>query len=113
MADEETPEETPDAQQMSYGDWTIDFRTFQATHPQRDTVELTSTELAMLKLFARQAGEVITRDTFLEEVWGHTGPMETRTVDNFVRKLRQALEENPSHPRHIVSVRGAGYRFDP
>ena len=39
--------------------------------------------------------------------------METRTVDNFVRKLRQALEENPSEPRHILSVRGAGYRYDP
>jgi DNA-binding response OmpR family regulator len=56
---------------------------------------------------------VISRETFLKEVWGRTGALETRTVDNFVRKLRHALEPQPSRPRHIVSTRGAGYRFVP
>jgi two-component system OmpR family response regulator len=54
---------------------------------------------------------VISRETFLEEVWGLPGSIETRTVDNFMRKLRLALEVNPSKPEHILSVRGAGYRF--
>ena len=67
----------------------------------------------MLRLFAERPGEVITRETFLELVWGRTGALETRTVDNFVRKLRRLLEPNPSRPKHIVSVRGAGYRFVP
>ena len=51
------------------------------------------------------------REVFLEEVWELPGSLETRTVDNFIRKLRQALENDPSKPQHILSVRGAGYRF--
>ena len=49
----------------------------------------------------------------MREVWGRTGALETRTVDNFISKLRRAFEQDPAHPRHIVSVRGAGYRFVP
>jgi DNA-binding response OmpR family regulator len=67
----------------------------------------------MLRLFARHPGEVVSRETFLEEVWGCPGTLETRTIDNFVRKLRHALEDDPRKPRHILAVRGAGYRFVP
>jgi DNA-binding response OmpR family regulator len=98
---------------LQYGPWTIDFQTFVASGPDGRTRALTVTELAMLKLFAQRPGEVISRETFLSEVWGRTGALETRTVDNFVRKLRHALEDDPSRPLHIVSVRGAGYKFVP
>ncbi|MHC5052158.1 MAG: response regulator transcription factor [Planctomycetota bacterium] len=98
---------------LQYGQWKVDFQTFVASGPDGQTQTLTVTELAMLKLFAHRPGEVISRETFLHEVWGRTGALETRTVDNFVRKLRHALEEHPSRPRHIVSVRGAGYKFVP
>jgi two-component system alkaline phosphatase synthesis response regulator PhoP len=106
-----SPSAAPDS--LRYGRWTIDFQTFVATGPDGRTQTLTVTELAMLKLFARRPGQVISRETFLDQVWGRTGALETRTVDNFVRKLRRALEEHPARPRHIVSVRGAGYKFVP
>ncbi|MEM6793829.1 MAG: response regulator transcription factor [Acidobacteriota bacterium] len=98
---------------MSYGRWRVDFSSFAAHHEDGRTVELSPKELGMLKLFASRPGEVISREIFLEEVWQMPGSLETRTVDNFIRKLRQALEEHPSNPRHIVSIRGAGYRFVP
>jgi DNA-binding response OmpR family regulator len=105
--------EAPEPQSLQYGPWRVDFQGFRATGSEGREVPLTAKELAMLRLFAARPGEVITRERFLEEIWGLPGSVETRTVDNFVRKLRQALEEDPSHPRHIVSVRGAGYRFVP
>jgi len=98
---------------LRYGPWTIDFARFTATDAEGHEQPLTATELAMLRLFARRPDEVITREAFLREVWGRTGELETRTVDNFVRKLRRALEPDPARPRHIVSVRGAGYKFVP
>ena len=98
---------------VQYGEWRIDLKTFIATHEDGRELRLTPKEVAMLRLFGERPGEVISRDTFLEEVWEVSGAIETRTVDNFIRKLRQALEEDSSNPRHIVSVRGAGYRFVP
>ena len=99
--------------EQRFGQWTVDFSTFQAQHDDGRLIELSAKELAMLRLFATRPGEVISRATFLEEVWELPGSLETRTVDNFIRKLRQALEDDPSNPHHIVSVRGAGYRFVP
>ena len=98
---------------LEFGRWRIDFTTFLATGPDGEELKLSPKELGILRLFAARPGEVISRETFLEEVWGLPGSLATRTVDNFIRKLRQALEENPSRPRHITSVRGAGYRFVP
>ncbi|MEM8997208.1 MAG: response regulator transcription factor [Acidobacteriota bacterium] len=98
---------------MQYGEWAVDFQAFTARHPDGREVELSPKELGMLRLFASRPGEVISRETFLEEVWEMPGSLETRTVDNFIRKLRQALEDHPSNPRHILSIRGAGYRFVP
>jgi len=98
---------------LAYGLWTIDFAKFVATHRDGREQPLTATEAAMLRHFARRPGEVISREAFLRDVWGRTGALETRTVDNFVRKLRRALEPDPSKPRHIVSVRAAGYKFVP
>jgi two-component system alkaline phosphatase synthesis response regulator PhoP len=95
------------------GEWTVDFARFVATHEDGREKALTATETAVLAYFAQHPGEVITRKTFLKEVWGRTGELETRTVDNFVRKLRSALEKDPSRPEHILSVRGAGYKFTP
>jgi DNA-binding response OmpR family regulator len=99
--------------QLQYGRWKIDFAGFRATDPEGHEQPLTTTEAAMLRLFARRPGEVISRETFLREVWERTGTIETRTVDNFVRKLRQAFEPDPARPQHLCSVRGAGYKFVP
>jgi len=95
------------------GGWTVDLAQYVATHEDGRNQSLTMTQIAVLAYFAEHPGEVISRKTFLKEVWGRTGAIETRTVDNFIRKLRSALEDDPSKPRHILSVRGAGYRFVP
>ncbi len=98
---------------MAFGRWTIDFSSFEARHEDGRVAALSPKELAILQLFGARPGEVISREVFLEEVWGMPGSLETRTVDNFISKLRQTLEDQPGNPRHILSIRGAGYRFVP
>lgn len=102
---------------LDFGAWRVDFTTFRAERTddarKGEQVELSAKEVGILKLFSERPGEVISRDTFLEEVWNLPASLETRTVDNFIHKLRQTLEDDPSKPRHIVSVRGVGYRFVP
>ena len=70
-------------------------------------------EMDMLRLFLEHPGDVISRDRFLQEVWGYERSPVTRTVDMHVRKLREKLELDPAEPRHFHTVHGAGYRFDP
>lgn len=101
------------SQGLQYGKWWVDFQTYVASTPDGKEVPISAREIAMLKLFSSRPGDVISRATFLEEVWGLPSTIETRTVDNFIRRLRMTLEDDPANPRHIVSVRGAGYRFVP
>ena len=67
----------------------------------------------MLRYLAGRAGEVVSRKDLLENVWGISGRVTTRTVDNFMVRLRRHFEEDPRTPKHILSVRGVGYRFLP
>ena len=76
-------------------------------------VALRPREFTLLEYLMRNAGHVMSRDRILEAVWGYTYAGETRTVDVHVRWLREKVEVNPSEPRHIVTVRSFGYRFDP
>ncbi len=76
------------------------------------SVELTAIELKMLRLFLQNKGRVLSREQVIETVWGLGVHMTDRVVDTHVVKLRRKIEENPAEPRHIVSVRGLGYRFD-
>jgi DNA-binding response OmpR family regulator len=74
-------------------------------------IDLTGKEFEVLRLLARHRGEIVTRERLLDEVWGCEHYPTTRTVDNHILRLRQKLEENPSDPRHILSVYGEGYKF--
>ena len=76
-------------------------------------VELTATEFDLLMCLVRAPGRVLTREAILQEVWGPNHHGTPRTIDNFVQQLRAKLEESPQAPRHIQTVRGVGYRFDP
>ncbi|MEZ4501094.1 MAG: response regulator transcription factor [Dehalococcoidia bacterium] len=76
-------------------------------------VALRPREFTLLEYLMRHAGQVMSRDRILEAVWGYTYAGETRTVDVHVRWLREKIEDQPSAPRHIVTVRSFGYRFDP
>ena len=77
-----------------------------------ELVELSSKEFDLLCLLAESPGHAVSRDTILDRVWGWGFNGTTRTVDNFVLSLRRKLEEDPAHPKHILTVRQVGYRLD-
>ena len=88
----------------------IDFRTYVAQGPGGE-VELTQKEVMLLRLLAEHEGEVVTRDQILDKVWGYDVYPTTRTVDNFILRLRKYFEPDPAHPVHFHTFRGAGYKF--
>jgi DNA-binding response OmpR family regulator len=77
------------------------------------TTDLTAIELKMVQTFLRNQGRVMTRTQVVDEVWGHDVFVTDRVDDTHVVKLRRKIEADPAEPRHIVSVRGIGYRFEP
>ena len=80
---------------------------------ERDGVEksLTLMEATLLRFLMERAGHPVKRNVLLEEVWGVRKDTDTRTVDNFIARLRRAIEDEPSNPKHLLTVRGVGYRF--
>lgn len=77
-----------------------------------DNVATTATEFRLLDYFARHAGRVFTRDQLLDAVWRDTAFVTPRSVDVYVRRIREKIEPNPDEPRYLRTVRGAGYRFE-
>ncbi len=75
-------------------------------------VELSRMEFALLEFLARNQGQVFSRDHLLEKVWGYDFAGDTRTVDVHVSWLRHKIETDPAHPKHLVTVRGVGYKFE-
>jgi len=75
-------------------------------------IEATTTELKLLAAFVRNRGRLLTRERLLDEVWGTGIAIPDRVIDNRVVSLRKKIEDEPSEPRYLISVRGAGYRFD-
>jgi DNA-binding response OmpR family regulator len=95
---------------LKIGDVAIDFKCFEAR--KRDEVlDMSRKEFGVLRLLAARAGEVITRDELLDEVWGYDQYPTTRTVDNHIALLRTKLEDDPSKPRHLLTVHGVGYKL--
>jgi DNA-binding response OmpR family regulator len=74
-------------------------------------VRLTTREIGLLRALIDREGEVVERGALLEQVWGLRPDTRTRVIDTFIHRLRRYVEEDPSRPRHIVSVRGRGYRL--
>jgi len=72
---------------------------------------LTQKELQLLRYFADNESRVISRHELLAEVWDMPGDVQTRSVDQFVSRLRKAFEKDPSNPKHFLTFRDAGYRF--
>lgn len=75
-------------------------------------VELSRMEFSLLEFLVRNHGQVFTRDHLLEKVWGYDFAGDTRTVDVHVSWLRRKIETDPAHPKHLVTVRGVGYKFE-
>ncbi|MGO9519013.1 MAG: response regulator transcription factor [Candidatus Korobacteraceae bacterium] len=74
---------------------------------------LTLMEAELLRHLIRNSGRIVSRKSILEEVWGLREDTDTRAIDNFVVRLRKYIEKDPSHPEHLLTVRGVGYRFLP
>ena len=106
---------TPDQNEIekySFGEITLNFKKFQAFMKDKE-IKLSSREFALMKYFIQHEGEAIHRHELLNEVWGYNVTPTTRTVDNYILDLRKKLEEDPAKPKHILSVRGVGYKFSP
>ena len=76
-----------------------------------EEIQLSPKEGMLLKLLLEHENEVVSRDMILEKVWGVDIYPSTRTIDNFIVKLRKFFEEDPKHPKFIHSIRGVGYKF--
>jgi DNA-binding response OmpR family regulator len=96
----------------SFSNVSIDFKKYQAFVDERE-IMLSSREYAIMKYLIEHEGEVIHRHELLDKVWGYNVTPSTRTVDNFILDLRKKFEKNPADPQHIISIRGAGYKFIP
>ncbi len=96
---------------MEFGDGiVINFDRFElsvrgATHA------LTTTEMQLLRYFTQHPDKVLSRSQIMHDVWGDSAAFGSRTIDNFVMRLRKLIETDPTAPRHLLSVRGTGYRF--
>ena len=106
------PEAAAEPDHFQFNGRIIDFRAQQLTVGDQ-VLSLTLMETNLLRYLVQHQGEVVSRRTMLEEVWGVREDTDTRAIDNFIVRLRRYLEDEPSHPRHLQTVRGVGYRFVP
>jgi two-component system, OmpR family, alkaline phosphatase synthesis response regulator PhoP len=96
---------------LCFGGNEVDFRAFRARAWNGEAQELTEKEAMILKALAEHAGEIVSREDLLAHVWGYDVFPSTRTVDNFILRLRKRFEKDPANPRHFLTVWGVGYRF--
>jgi DNA-binding response OmpR family regulator len=96
---------------LEIGNATIDFRRCVVIHAGQEH-SLSDKETGILHLLAANSGEAVSREKFLDVVWGYHAYPSLRTIDNFITVLRGKLEIDPTNPRHLVTVRGVGYRLD-
>jgi DNA-binding response OmpR family regulator len=99
-----------DIAEFSFGDIHCDFRK-QEAFKKKKLLKLSVREFEVLKYFAMHAGEVVTRDMLLDEVWGYEHFPTTRTVDNYILSLRKSIEDDPSTPHYLITVHTAGYKL--
>lgn len=93
-----------------FGDNKVYLLSYRANTAQGE-IDLTDLEVRMLSLFFQKEGETVSRKTILEKVWGYSSDTETRTLDNFIVRLRKYFEPDPANPVYFQTIRGIGYRF--
>jgi two-component system OmpR family response regulator len=98
--------------EIAFGKASINFDTYEVTVDGR-AVKMTHKELQLLRYFVENQGRVISRQELLAEVWDFNGEMQTRSVDQFMLRLRKIFESDSAKPKHFITVRDAGYRFIP
>jgi len=98
------------ADKAAIGKLEIDFATYNATRNGK-SVEMTPKEFDILKYLWQHKNQTVTRDELLTNVWGYDESISSRTVDNFILKIRQKVEANPANPKHIITLHGIGYKL--
>jgi two-component system, OmpR family, alkaline phosphatase synthesis response regulator PhoP len=101
----------PRADRFSFEGRTIDFDTLELTVGDR-VLQLTLMEANLLRYLIEHEGKAVSRKAMLEQVWGLREDTDTRAIDNFIVRLRRYIEDEPSRPKHLITVRGVGYRFN-
>ena len=104
--------EVPSSAKLTVAGGTLDVEAQTWLDRGGEVHQLSEKEAALLGLLARSAGRTLTRADIIDEVWGMDAVPTERTVDNFVLRLRRLVEDDAEKPRHIVTVRGRGYRMD-
>lgn len=99
-----------DFQQFSFAGKTIDFGALEL-RSRGNIIHLTLMESELLRHLVRHDSKIVSRKDLLEQVWGLHEDTDTRAIDNFVVRLRRYIEDDPGNPRHLLTVRGVGYRF--
>jgi two-component system OmpR family response regulator len=95
---------------FEFGKARVDFETYEVT-VLGNSAKLTELEMKLLRYFIENEGRVIRRNELLQNVWDMPGSITTRTVDQFIRRLRKTFEPDPTTPRHFLTIRDVGYRF--
>ena len=107
---QEAAAEPPVALQFSFGGKSIDFEQMEVRVGEK-RMPLTLMEAELLRYLVQHEGSPVSRKAILENVWGVREDTDTRAIDNFIVRLRRYIEDEPSSPRHLQTVRGVGYRF--
>ncbi|MCL4162358.1 UNVERIFIED_CONTAM: hypothetical protein GTU68_060953, partial [Idotea baltica] len=102
--------ETKQIDELSFGAVEIDFRSYRALKAGAELL-LSAREFELIRYLAAQPDIAVTRNELLDQVWGYDNYPSTRTVDNFIARLRHKIEDSPDKPEHILTVHGVGYKF--
>ena len=98
------------SEEFSFNNRVIDFGNLELRTPEQ-TIRLTLMEAQLLRYLVKHEGKVVSRKAILENVWGLNEDTDTRAIDNFIVRLRKYIENDPTKPEHLLTVRGVGYRF--
>jgi len=102
--------EPGDTEEFTFKDLKVNFKK-QEMYKGKIPLKLSATEYRILHYFITHEGEVISRDKFLDDVWGYEAFPTTRTVDNYILSLRKKIEDDPTNPKHLLTVYKVGYKF--
>jgi DNA-binding response OmpR family regulator len=106
----DSPSQTNEKEILKIGRLTVNFKSYSALEDNKE-VKLSHKEFELLHYFIKNTDQVISRDELIKHVWNYSFEMSTRTVDNFVVKLRQKIEIDPNNPKIILTVHGTGYKM--
>jgi len=112
-ADKDLEQTTPsaaDPAEFGFDGRIIDFANLELRNSQQ-TIRLTLMEAQLLRYLVKHEGKVVSRKSILEDVWDLAEDTDTRAIDNFIVRLRKYIEDDPTKPKHLLTVRGVGYRF--